>query len=58
MASTPTHTIVVRVTFKPGLEEAVTTVLENEVVTGAKAAAGFIAGYWMHSEILQVAAHA
>ena len=50
MAGTPTHAIVVRVTFKPGLEEAATKVLENEVVPAAKAAAGFVAGYWMHTE--------
>jgi hypothetical protein len=50
MATTATHAIVVRVTFKPGLEEAAAKVLDTEVVPGAKAAAGFIAGYWMHSE--------
>ena len=50
MPSTPTHTIVVRVTFKPGLEAAATKTLETEVVPGAKSAAGFVAGYWMHSE--------
>ena len=50
MATTPTHAIVVRVTFKPGLEEAATNMLETQVVPGAKAATGFIAGYWMHSE--------
>lgn len=50
MAGTPTHAIVVRVTFKPGLEETTTKTLETEVVPGAKAAAGFVAGYWMHAE--------
>jgi hypothetical protein len=50
MASTPTHAIVVRVTFKAGFEEAATKMLNTEVVPGAKAAAGFVAGYWMHSD--------
>lgn len=50
MASTPTHAIVVRVTFKPGFEEAATNTLETEVVPAAKAAEGFLAGYWMHGE--------
>jgi hypothetical protein len=50
MTSTPTHAIVVRVTFKPGFEEAATRTLESEVVPGAKAAKGFVAGYWMHSD--------
>ncbi len=50
MATRATHAIVVRVTFKPGLEEAAAKVLDTEVVPGAKAASGFIAGYWMHSE--------
>ena len=50
MAGTPTHAIVVRVTFKAGFEEAATKMLNAEVVPGAKKAAGFVAGYWMHSE--------
>jgi len=50
MAGTPTHAIVVRVTFKAGFEESATMMLDTEVVPGAKAAAGFVAGYWMHSE--------
>ena len=50
MAARATHAIVVRVSFKPGLEAAATETLETEVVPGAKAAAGFVAGYWMHAE--------
>jgi len=50
MTSTPTHAIVVRVTFKPGFEASATTLLESEVIPGAKAAPGFVAGYWMHSD--------
>ena len=50
MASTPTHAIVVRVTFKPNLAEVATKTLVTEVVPGAKAAVGFVAGYWMHAE--------
>ena len=50
MAGTPTHAIVVRVTFKPGLAEAAAKILDTEVVPGAKAAPGFVAGYWLHSE--------
>ena len=49
MAGTPTHAIVVSVTFKPGFEESANKTLETEVVPGAKSAPGFIAGYWMHS---------
>lgn len=50
MASAPTYAIVVRVTFKPGLEEAATKTLETEVVPAAKAAAGFVTGFWMHAQ--------
>jgi hypothetical protein len=50
VAVAPTHAIVVNVTFKPGMEEAARQVLETEVVPGAKSAAGFVAGYWMHSK--------
>lgn len=50
MANIPTHAIVVRVSFKPGYEEAATKTLETEVVPAAKAAQGFVAGYWMHGE--------
>ncbi len=49
MAGTPTHAIVVTVAFKPGFEESAKATLETEVVPGAKAAPGFVAGYWMHS---------
>ena len=49
VASTPTHAIVVRVMFKAGFEESATKMLNTEVVPGAKAAPGFVAGYWMHS---------
>jgi hypothetical protein len=49
MAGTPTHAIVVTVTLKPGFEDSAKTMLETEVVPGAKAAPGFVAGYWMHS---------
>jgi hypothetical protein len=49
MTGTPTHAIIVRVTFEPGTEEAATKLLNTEVVPGAKAAAGFVAGYWMHA---------
>lgn len=44
-----THAVVVTVTFKPGFEEAATKTLNAEVVPGARSAAGFIAGYWMHA---------
>ncbi|HTT87366.1 MAG TPA: hypothetical protein VMF60_08370 [Acidimicrobiales bacterium] len=50
MADVPTHAIVVRVTFKAGLEEVATKLLETEVVPGARQADGFVAGYWMHSD--------
>lgn len=50
MASTATHAIVVRVTFKRGLEEAATKTLETEVVPAEKAAQGLVGGYWMHGE--------
>jgi hypothetical protein len=50
MAGTPTHAIVVRVTFKAGFEEPAMKMLTTEVVPGAKAATGFVAGYWMHSD--------
>jgi hypothetical protein len=50
MAGSPTHAIVVRVTFKPGHEDAATKLLEAEVVPAAKRAPGFVAGYWMHAE--------
>ena len=50
MPGTPTHAIVVRVSFKAGLEEAAVKVLDSEVVPGAKAAPGFVAGYWMHAQ--------
>jgi hypothetical protein len=50
MAGTPTHAIVVRVTFKPGLVDASTEILHNQVVPSAKATPGFIAGYWLHDE--------
>jgi len=50
MPGTPTHAIVVRVSFKSGSEEAAAKLLDTEVVPGAKAAPGFVAGYWMHSE--------
>jgi hypothetical protein len=50
MAATATHAIVVRVSFKKGMEETATNVLKTEVVPGAKAAAGFVAGYWMHAD--------
>ena len=47
--TTPTHAIVVHVTFTAGLEGAATDVLHTQVVPGAKAAPGFVAGYWMHA---------
>ena len=49
MAGTPTHAIVVTVTFKPGRGDDARQLLEREVVPGAAAAPGFVAGYWMHS---------
>lgn len=49
MAGTPTHTIVVNVTFKPGLEESANQMLNTQVIPGAKSATGFVGGYWMHS---------
>jgi hypothetical protein len=49
MAGSPTHAIFVRVSFKPGLVEAAIETLHNQVIPGAKAAPGFIAGYWLHS---------
>jgi len=48
MAGTPTHAIVVKVRFQPGMTDDATAVLHAEVVPGVKKAAGFVAGYWMH----------
>ena len=48
MPATPTHAIVVTVTFKPGLEETASDMLETQVVPAAQAAPGFVAGYWLH----------
>jgi hypothetical protein len=50
MAATPTHAIVVKVTFKPGIQEAANKVLHEEVIPGAKKADGFVSGYWMHGD--------
>jgi quinol monooxygenase YgiN len=50
MAGTPTHAIVVRVTFKPGMVDAASEILHSQVVPSAKATPGFVAGYWLHSE--------
>ena len=50
MAATPTHAIVVRVTFKPGAGDVADKVLQDEVIPGAKKAPGLVAGYWMHGE--------
>jgi len=48
VSAQPTHAILVTVTFKPGLGASATHLLESQVVPGAKAAPGFVAGYWMH----------
>jgi hypothetical protein len=50
MAGAPTHAIVVRVTFKPGMRDGANHVLHEQVVPGAKATPGFVAGYWMHAD--------
>ena len=50
MAASPTHAIVVKVTFKPGIQDMANTMLHEEVIPGAKKAEGFVTGYWMHGE--------
>ena len=49
MTDIPTHAIIVIVRFKPGLEESANEMLNSQVIPGAKSAAGFVGGYWMHS---------
>jgi hypothetical protein len=41
---------VVKVRFKPGVQEVADTMLRDEVIPGAKKTEGFVAGYWMHAE--------
>jgi hypothetical protein len=50
MPTSPTHAIVVNVTFKEGLEDSASNMLETQVVPAARSAAGFVAGSWLHSD--------
>ena len=50
MTGSATHAIVVKVRFKPGVQEVADTMLRDEVIPGAKKTEGFVAGYWMHAE--------
>jgi hypothetical protein len=49
MAGAPTHAIVVNVTFREEMMAIADDMLRTQVIPGAKAAEGFVAGYWMHS---------